>query len=74
MENQKCTSMVCLDLSMAFDMINHKNSLGNPEKLLWVLRSCPSLDLLLSIKEKILGTNRPINLQDDRNRFIDATR
>ena len=49
-------------------------SLGNPEKLLWDLRSCPSPDLLLSIKEIILGTNRPINLQDKRNRFLSATR
>ena len=28
MESQKCTSMVCLDLSMAFDTINHKILLG----------------------------------------------
>ena len=24
MENQKCTSVVCLDLSAAFDTVNHK--------------------------------------------------
>ena len=46
-----------------------QNSLGNPEKLLWDLRSSPSLDLLLSIKEKIPSTKKPINLQDNQIDF-----
>ena len=62
MQNQKFTSTICLDLSAAFNTVNHKILLGSHKKLLWDLRSCPSLHLLLPIKEKFLGTNRPINI------------
>ena len=61
MENQKCASVVCLDLTAAFDTVNHKilldllkNFFGITEQTLpWILSYLPNRKFLVQIGQFI---------------------
>ena len=57
MENQKCTSIICLDLSAAFDTVNHKILLDvlksyfgiTEQALAWILSYLSNRKFLIQI-------------------------
>ena len=61
MENQKCTSIVCLDLSATFDMVNHKILLDvfksyfgiTEQALTWILSYLSNRKFLVQIGQFI---------------------
>ena len=64
MEDGKCTSIVSLDLSATFDMVNHTILLEVLNCYFGITETCTLLDFFILIIKKVPSTGRSPNISD----------